>query len=497
MKKVLAVVLVLVVAGVGFLYFPRGGVVEAVNAAVLAVLNSGVDASRQGSDFQVALDGDVFATGDVVRADEKGRAVLTFFDGSTISVDPKSRVRVTSLVKTGAGGIQLQIEQTAGRTWASVAKLATPDSKFEIKTPSMVAVVRGTTFETIVETLPNGQSTTKIKTTEGEVQVQPTTGVGPSAPPITVSAGNEVDVAQGEAAPTAAKPQPPTPKLRFSGPVGVAFTVIDPRGLQCGTGGAAPLRQIPRCDVLGGAGQTIVIGEVVPGLYGLVITAAQPVPDAAIVAEGLGVSGGVDFSAKVTRSLAVGDLLRASLPLAITGDGKMASGGFTQPELISSVCGAETTGQVFSSGKLTERADALVAFAARSKGAPVAIVYTQAELTQAATDGLKDAQAQLPVTVSNVKVTVDNAGVHLTADVAAGPLNIATKGDVIAGATGEGKLLMKMRSIDAGPLPSAAKEQIIAAIDKGLAQFAESMPLSVQRVAFRTGCFALIGKTPS
>jgi hypothetical protein len=54
-----------------------------------------------------------------------------------------------------------------------------------------------------------------------------------------------------------------------------------------------------------------------------------------------------------------------------------------------------------------------------------------------------------------------------------------------------------MRNIDAGPLPSAAKEQIVAAIDRGLSTFADAMPLSVQRVAFRSGCFALIGKTPS
>ena len=133
MKKVLVVFLVLVVAAGAFLYFPRGGVIEAVNAAVLAVLNSGVDASRQGGEFGPALDGDVFATGDVVRADEQGRAVLTFFDGSSVSVDPKSRVRVLSLTKTGAGALQLQLEQTAGRTWASVSKLTSPDSKFSIR----------------------------------------------------------------------------------------------------------------------------------------------------------------------------------------------------------------------------------------------------------------------------------------------------------------------------------------------------------------------------
>ncbi len=490
MKKILAVLLVIVLAAVAFLYFPRAGVIEAVNAAVLAVLNSGVDASRGGGEFQAALDGDVFATGDVVRADDQGRAVLTFFDGSTISVDPKSRVRVASLTKTSSGGIQLQIEQTAGRTWASVSKLASAESRFEIKTPSMVATVRGTTFETIVETQPDGKVVTTIKTSEGEVLVQAAAGGE-----VRVPAGTQVDVKQDQPAPPAPQPQPPTPKLRFSAPAGVGFTVIDPRGLQCGSSGTGIQRQIPRCDVLGGAGQTVVIGEVVAGTYSLFVTAAQAVPDATIVAEGLGIQA-TDFSAKVTRSLTLGDLLRTTLPVSVGADGKLSSTGFATPELVTSVCGAEATGRVFSAGGLTERADALVKFASESKGAPAAIVYTQAELTQAAADSLKEQQSTLPVTVSDVKVTVDNAGVHLTANVAAGPLNLSAKGDIIAG-TQDGKLLMKLRAIDAGPLPAAAKDQIIAAVDRGLSQFAESMPLNVQRVAFRSGCFALIGKTPN
>ncbi|MBI2324947.1 MAG: FecR domain-containing protein [Chloroflexi bacterium] len=491
MKKVLAVFLVLVVAVVAFLYFPRGGVIEAVNAAVLAVLNSGVDASRGGGDFQSALDGDVFATGDVVRADDNGRAVLTFFDGSTVSVDPKSRVRVASLTKTGSGSLQLELEQSAGRTWASVSKLATPDSKFIIKTPSMVATVRGTTFETIVEAQPDGTVTTTIKTSEGEVVVQAAAGGT-----VTVPAGQQVDIQQNQPAPPAPQPIPPTPKLRLSGPAGVGFTVIDPRGLQCGLSGTALQRQIPKCDVLTGAGQTVVIGEVVAGTYSLVATAAAAVANAAIVAEGLGASGAADFSVKLERSINVGDLLRSTLPVTITS-GTLGSAGFTAPELVTSVCGAEATGRVFSGGGLTERADALVAFAAQQKGAPVALVYTQAELSQFAAASLTEQQAQLPVKVSNVKLAIDNAGLHLAADVAAGPLNITAKGDVIAGTTTDGKLLMRMRNIEAGPLPSAARDQIIAAIDRGLATFAQSMPLSVTRVAFRSGCFALIGKTPS
>lgn len=484
------VFLVLLVAVGAFLYFPRAAVIEAVNAAVLAVLSSGVDAARGGGEeFQPALDGDVFATGDVVRANDNGRAVLTFFDGSTVSVDPKSRVMVRSLTKTSSGGLQLELEQTAGRTWASVSKLATGDSKFTIKTPSITALVRGTTFETIVETRPDGTVTTTIKTTEGEVLVQAAAGGQVSVP-----AGQEVEVPQNQPAPAAPRPQPPTPRLRVSAPAGVGFTLIDPRGLQCGATGADVKRQIPRCDVVAGTGQQVIVGEVVEGTYSLVATAAQQVTNAAIVAEGLGTSGTADFSVRIERSINVGDLLRTTLP--VTLGARLGSAGFTPPELVTSVCGAESTGRVFSGGGLTERADALVAFASQQKAAPVALVYTGDELTQFAAQSLKEQQAQLPVTVSNVKVSIDNAGVHLTADVAAGPLTITTRGDVIAGATPDGKLLMRMRNIDAGPLPAAAKDQIIAAIDRGLATFAQAMPLTVDRVAFRSGCFALIGRTP-
>jgi hypothetical protein len=485
-KRVLAAFLVIVVAAVAFLYFPRGSALAAINAAVLSVLNGDVDASRGGAEFGPALDGEIFATGDVVRANDKGRAVLTFFEGSTLSVDPGSNVKVTSLVKTSSGGIQLDIEQTAGRTWASVSKLTSPDSKFQIKTPSMTATVRGTAFETIVATAPDGKVTTTIKTDEGEVVVQAVSGGQ-----VTVTAGTQVDIQQDQPAPPAPQQQPPTPKLRFSGPAGVGFVVIDPRGLQCGATGGSSQRQIPRCEVTGGGGQSVVIGDVVPGTYAVVATAAQAVADAAIVAEGLGIQG-TDFTSKIVRSLNVGDLVRTTIPVGVDGT-KLSSPGFAPPDLVTSVCGAEATGRVFSSGDLTQRADLLVGYAQSAKAQPAAIVYTQAELTKAAVDGLKDAQG-LPVTISGVGVTVDNAGIHLSAQIAAGPLNVAAKGDIIAGSQG-GTLVLRTRNLDAAPLPPAVIDQLAGALDRSLSQFATSLPLEVQRVAFRSGCFALIGRT--
>lgn len=487
-RKVLAAVLVLVVAAGAFLYFPRGrAVLDAASAAVLAVLNGDVDASRAGGAFEPALDGEVFATGDAVRANDKGRAVLTFFDGTTLSVDPASDVRVASLSKTGSGALQLELEQSAGRTWASVSKLTSPDSKFIIRTPSMTATVRGTAFETIVRRTPEGKVTTTIRTSEGEVVVQ-----GKAGGETKVTAGTEADVQEDQPAPPLPRPQPPAPKLRFSAPSGVGMTVIDPRGLQCGASAGGAVRQIPRCEV---QGQSIVVGEVVAGTYSVVLTAAQAVADAGVTVEGLRADA-PDFTSGLDRAIAPGQIVRSTLTVTIGGDGKLASAGFAIPDVVTTVCGAEASGRVFASGGLTQRADALVAFAAANKGQPAAIVYTEAELTQAAVDGLASQQASLPVQVSNVKVTADAAGLHLTAQVAAGPIAFTAKGNINAGVQ-DGKVVMRLTVADAGPLPSAATEQIVAAVNKGLTDFASGIALSVQRVAFRAACFALIGKTPA
>jgi len=90
------VLLVVIVAAGGFLFFPRS-VAEAANAATIAVLNAGVEAQKAAGAFLPALDGDVLAGGDQVRADAQGRAVLSYFDGSTLTVEPRSQVKVTEI----------------------------------------------------------------------------------------------------------------------------------------------------------------------------------------------------------------------------------------------------------------------------------------------------------------------------------------------------------------------------------------------------------------
>ncbi len=478
MKRAAIVLLVLIVAVGAFLFFPRGDSLSIANAATLTVLHGQVDAQKTGGDFAPAFDGDLLTGGDTVRANAAGNAVVTFFDGSTLTVESGSLVKVTSLVKTGSGGIQVTIEQTLGRTWASVQKLG-PDSTFEIRTPSSTAAVRGTAFETIVETV-NGITTTTVKTTEGQVVVQATSGGQ-----TTVGPGEEVQVPQGAQAPANPTPQAPSPRLRFTPSANVGFTVIDPRGLQCSTA----LRQIPGCNF---SGAIVTIDGPVTGTYSVAMTAAGAAPGATLTVDGTR-SATSDFSTKFTANLALGDLVRTTLGITAPATGALATSGFTAAEIITSVCGAEAKGRVFSSGPLADRGDALAAYGRTAAKQPAAIVLSAAELTQAAADGVTS--ANLPVPVSGIIVTIDGGGVHVGAQAAAGPFGVPATANVIAGAR-DGKLVMKTRDLDLGPVPGNVKEQLVAALDRSLTDFAGSFPLVVDRVAFRGGCMAVIGTTP-
>ena len=478
MKRVGIVALVVVIAVGAFLFFPRGGNLSIANAATLSVLHGDVDAQKgSAADFAPALDGDLLSSGDVVRANDAGNAVVTFFDGSTLTVQSGAQVKVASLVRTGSGGIQVTIEQTLGKTWASVQKLG-PDSKFEVKTPSSTAAVRGTAFETDVQ-IVNGVATTTIKTGEGTVLVTAEAGGTTS-----VTAGTQVSVPQGAQAPANPTPQPPGPRLRFSSSANFGYTVIDPRGLQCGSVG----RQIPGCDV---NGAVVTILDPAAGGYSVVMTAAAPVQGATLTLDG-GRGDATDFTSKFTTGFAIGDLVRTTVTVTVPATGPLASGGFSAAELVTSVCGAEAKGKVFSSGAIADRSNLLSAYAKANPKQPAAIVLSAPELTQAATDNLKS--VSLPVTVSGIVVTIDRDGVRLAAQAAAGPLTVPASANVIAGTTG-GKLVMRTRDLDLGPVPSQVKDQVVTALDKSFNDFAGGFPLVVDRVAFRNGCMAIIGTT--
>ena len=478
MKRLAIVLAVLLVAVAAFLFFPRSGGLSVANAATLTVLHGNVDAQKGSAAFAPALDGDLLASGDVVRANDSGNAVVTFFDGSTLTVESGAQVKVASLSRTGTGGIQVAIEQTLGKTWAAVQKLG-PDSKFEIRTPTSTAAVRGTAFETDVE-IVNGVTTPPIKTDEGTVLVTADAGGTTSVP-----AGTQLSVPQGAPVPANPAPQPPGPRLRFTSSANFGYTVIDPRGMQCGSAG----RQIPGCDV---SGATVTILGPVAGPYSVLMTSAAAVQGGTLTLDGAR-GETIDFNSRFTSSFAIGDLVRTSVTVGVPATGPLTSTGFAAAELVSSVCGAEAKGKVFSSGAVGDRADLLSAFAKANPRQPAAVVLSATELTAAAADNI--ASANLPVSVSGTVITIDRGGMRLAAQAAVGPLTVPASASIIAG-TSNGKLLLKTRDLDLGPVPAQVKEQVTSALDRSLADFGDRFPIVVDRVAFRSGCVAVIGTTP-
>ena len=474
------ILLVVLVGGGIYLYLPRGGDLAAGTAATLAILNTDITSQRGGvGNFTTALDGDILTTGDVVKSSTAGRGVLTFFDGSTLSVETGSQVKVTTLNHLDSGGIQVVIEQALGRSWASVSKLKTPDSKFELRTPTSTAVVRGTGFETNVIQQPDGSFAVTYKTDEGDVLVTANAGGQ-----VDVTPNTQVTIATGQAAPAAPTPTPRPPTLRVTSSLGYALTA--PTGASCGSSGS---KEIFGCVV---NGNVMTIREPVAGRYVLMMSAGAAANGATVKVDALR-GPTVEATQTFTGNFAVGDLFRSAFTYG--GGAPQTVSAFEPAEKMSTLCGALATGRVFSTGTIDERYSLLQAFAAANKGQAVAYVVTEKELLEAITRGIADSSANAPASVKNVTATIDPAGVHFSGSLETPVATFTTKGDVIAGAV-NGKLGARLRNLHADPIPGALLQQIASAFEQSIDDLTSSFPMVVRQVAMRQGCLAVIGTTP-
>ena len=482
MKKVF-VVLLLIVAGVGaFLYFPRGGAnTSAQNAATLAILNTAIEGARAGAAFAPALDGEIYATGDLVRANVDGRAVLTFFDGSSLSVDPGSQVKVVALNRVSTDGIQVTIEQSLGRSWQSVQKLKTPDSRYEVRTPSTSAVVRGTGFLTFVQQLTTGGTQTTYQVDEGTLQVNATAGGTVSVP-----AGTQVTIAEGAQAPASATPIPPSPRLEVTSTGGLGFLVVAPTGQACGPRGNKA--EIFGCVV---SADKVSIREPAAGRWGLFMTSTGAVPLGTLSVDGF--IGTTRNAGRTTgRPYAAGDMVRTGLTL--TPGPPLALTAFEPPTLVTSVCAAAAAGRVFATGPVDGRADSIRTFARDNKATPVSLVFTEAELNDAVN---KNAPSPTQgVTLSDAKITIDAGGIHGTAKAATQFITVNASADVVGGPVGD-KFTLKVSRLAADPLPPGLIDAMKGLVDSSTADISGTVPFLVKQVAFRNGCFWVSGVTPN
>ncbi|HLI28898.1 MAG TPA: FecR family protein [Chloroflexota bacterium] len=130
-----------------------GGTAPVVDAqrgdAALTVISGQVRAQPPGAaSFRPAADGQVLPSGSRVRTAANSWATLTFFDGTTITLDPDSEV-VLAHVEPAADapdGLLLTLQLSAGRIWAQVSSLFDRGSSFEVQAAGVSAVAREGTF---------------------------------------------------------------------------------------------------------------------------------------------------------------------------------------------------------------------------------------------------------------------------------------------------------------------------------------------------------------
>jgi FecR protein len=130
----------------------------------LTILSGDVSVRHGSGAFVAAVDGETLGEGDAVRTAADARAILTYFEGSTVTIEPASEISIDNAETLADGGTVVVMTQALGRTWHVVTKLITGSSKYEVKTPASTASVRGTEFQVDVDA-----TVTTVTTTEGTV----------------------------------------------------------------------------------------------------------------------------------------------------------------------------------------------------------------------------------------------------------------------------------------------------------------------------------------
>ncbi len=310
---------------------------SAAGSTLLTIFNGTASVAHGPTDFALASDGDILKAGDRVRTDDAGHALVTFFDGSTLELEPATTIQIDVVASNTDGSIAIELSQAIGRTWASVQKLTRIESKFEIKTPTSTASVRGTAF--LTEVLPNGE--TRLHTTEGTVAV---TAQGTT---VLVTAGLTTTV-RPNAAPTAPTSAPsPANLLRFGMHSPAHVVVVDPLGRSCGIAmpGERIVREIPGCDVStpGSEPELIDVPDAVTGNYRAIITSIEPGGAFTFTTTGMDASGDVAFDYARAGDGQPGAVFGSSLDLVVAADGRMSTSGLTALMLLQSASPSPST----------------------------------------------------------------------------------------------------------------------------------------------------------
>jgi hypothetical protein len=99
-----------------------------------------------GQKSHAAKKGAKVAEGERIVTSEDATAVLEFFDGSQLTLQPGTELSVVRLKKSPSQGDVLKFKLSLGKILAEVAKMLSINSRFEIEAGGVVCGVRGTKF---------------------------------------------------------------------------------------------------------------------------------------------------------------------------------------------------------------------------------------------------------------------------------------------------------------------------------------------------------------
>lgn len=523
-RRVLALLLVVAVTVVAVLFFTRQG--DQADATVtVSVVNPVVTREPAGGQASEVLDGDALNAGDAIRTDADGRALLAFFDGSSVSLEPETRVVVRELSRHGNGTYTVVLEQTEGTTWANVEKVRDASSRFEIKVPDATAVVRGTSLLTQV----GKGGTSAVIVAEGHVQLVtvkgtkdiPAGGLGvyrqddktfydqdACADPFASLRFSSFGLQMNPCSNTSRLSW----RLQVTTDSGTAGKITDYYGRACGEGKS----QIPMCGASGAVG---VVRGPQAGEYLLTLRPATGAGRVGALFEVTGTSCGgyfyIDCRSGVRTqqqriafdALPQGALVRMPFRIHETTSGlgyelsqaaqvvlpdpatpKPSAGPSAGPSPSvrpvlrgSRACVADAPGQAFASGTVVDRSSEFNAFAAAYPGRTAALVVSEDDVGSALSDAVK----QSPVSVSDVRASIGNSRLRVTGQATAFALGLDVQLSVR-----QGKLDLSYR-IDG--VPQWAQGQLPTAPLTAWLEGMNSGPAKWQRVLWRDGCLALVG----
>jgi len=286
----------------------------------LSILKGTAEVCNPGnSEWLSGTDGKELAVGTRVRAARDSIVLLTFFDGSTTRLEPGSEVLVSRSEYNDAKQVNIELEQSSGKTWNYVISGQGQNTGFSVKTPQIQAEAAGTAFSVEVSPL----NKTALIVAEGQVRILE------REREIMLAQNQQIEVGDVQ---VSSEPQPAPPAenemVVITALPGVG-SVRNPDGASTGyLPDGVSFNQISNSNSsISSTGQSIIIREPAPGEYILAVRSisAEVIPvNIALKHRGRVV---FEYSDSLTAKPGEGWLLKIELTAQVTDvyKGKIAS----------------------------------------------------------------------------------------------------------------------------------------------------------------------------